>query len=114
MSRPPSSGSRHLRALPQFRLLWSAATISRWGDTFNTIGVLVLVFRLTHSGLGVAGAVVFEILPVLIFAPVAGALADRLPPRRVMVGADLVRAGLALFLAVGPHHLPIVYGVAFG
>jgi len=40
---------------------------------------VVLVFRLTGSGLGVNGAVIAEILPVLMLAPIASAVVDRLP-----------------------------------
>jgi hypothetical protein len=39
----------------------------------------VLVFRLTGSGLGVTGAVIAEIAPVLLLAPLAGTVIDRLP-----------------------------------
>jgi hypothetical protein len=52
----------------------------------------VLVFDLTGTGLGVAGAVMFEVLPVLLVGPVAGLAADLVPRRRLMVGADLFRA----------------------
>ena len=66
-----------------FRRLFGAQTISRWGDTFNQVALVVLVYQLTRSGLRVAGVVAFEIVPVLLLAPLAGAVADRLPKRRV-------------------------------
>src|SRR6266536_1419682 len=80
-----------------YRRLWLAQTVSRWGDAFATVALVVLVFRLTGSGLGVTGAVIAEILPVLLLAPVAGVVVDRLPRVRVMVAADLWRMGLASF-----------------
>jgi hypothetical protein len=39
---------------------------------------------------------------------------DRLSRRRVMVAADLGRAGIAVALVVLRHHLWAVYGAAFG
>lgn len=75
-------------ALAAFRRLFAAQTISRWGDTFNAVAIIILVFQITGSGLRVAGTVAFEILPVLLLAPLAGAVADRFPKRRVMVAAD--------------------------
>ena len=39
-------------ARPACRRLFAAQTISRWGDTFNTVALVVLLFRLTGSGLG--------------------------------------------------------------
>jgi hypothetical protein len=38
-----------------YRRLFVAQTVSRWGDTFSTVALVVLVFRLTGSGLGVTG-----------------------------------------------------------
>lgn len=101
-------------AKPGYRRLFAAQTISRWGDTVNTVALVVLVFRLTGSGLGVSGAVIAEILPVLLLAPIAGAVVDRLPRVRVMVVADLWRTALAGVLPLADHHLAAVYAVAFG
>jgi len=97
-----------------YRRLFAAQTISRWGDTVNTVALVVLVFRLTGSGLGVSGVVIAEILPVLLLAPVAGAIVDRLPRVRVMVAADLWRTALAGVLPLADHHLAAVYAIAFG
>jgi predicted MFS family arabinose efflux permease len=101
-------------ARPAYRRLFVAQTVSRWGDTFNTVALVVLVFRLTGSGLGVTGAVIAEIAPVLLLAPIAGAVVDRLPRVRVMIAADLWRMALAAALPLVDHHLVAVYAVAFG
>jgi predicted MFS family arabinose efflux permease len=101
-------------ARPAYRRLFAAQTISRWGDTFNTVALVVLVFRLTGSGLGVTGAVIAEIAPVLLLAPLAGAVIDRLPRIRVMIAADLWRMALAGLLPLVDQHLLAVYAVAFG
>jgi MFS family permease len=101
-------------ARPAYRRLFAAQTISRWGDTFNTVALVVLAFRLTGSGLGVTGAVIAEIAPVLLLAPAAGAVIDRLPRVRVMVAADLWRMALAGVLPLVDQHLLAVYAVALG
>src|SRR5215210_7067033 len=88
-------GLRSVLAHRHYRRLWAAQTVSRWGDTFATVALAVLVFRISGSGLGVAGVVVAEIVPVLLLAPIAGVVIDRLPRRRIMVAADLWRAALA-------------------
>ncbi|GAB3662708.1 MFS transporter [Nocardioides korecus] len=99
---------------PGYRRLWSARTVSQWGDTFNVVALALLVYDLTGSGLGVSGVVVAEILPVLLLAPFAGPWVDRWPRVRVMVGSDLFRLVLAIVLAVW-HDAPVgVYAVAFG
>lgn len=105
---------RLLRANRRFRRLFVAHAISRAGDAFNTVALVVLVFRLTGSGVGVAGTVAFEILPVLLLGPFAGLAADRYPRRRVMVIADLGRAGLASLIAASHTSTAGAYAVALG
>ncbi|MBW3555708.1 MAG: MFS transporter [Actinobacteria bacterium] len=103
-----------LRSGTEFRRLFLAHTISRAGDAFNTVAIVVLVFELTGTGLGVAGAVMFEVAPVLLLGPVAGLAADRLPRRRLMVGADLFRALVAVVLVFATDSVSVAYAVAFG
>ncbi len=107
-------GIRQVLAVPAYRRLWTARTVSQWGDTFNFVALALLVYQLTGSGLGVTGVVVAEIVAVLLVAPVAGPLIDRLPGVRAMVLADLVRAILCGVLAVAHTQVAIVYAVAFG
>ena len=108
------TGLREVFAHPGYRRLWTARTVSQWGDTFNFVALALLIYDLTGSGLGVSGVVAAEILPVLLFAPLAGPLVDRLPRVRVMVVSDLFRVLLALTLALW-HDAPAGgYAVAFG
>ena len=102
-----------LRRNREFRRLWLAHAISRSGDAFNTVAIVVLVFQLTGTGRGVAGAVVFEVLPVLLIGPVAGIAADKMQRRRLMVSADIVRAITAASLVVVTGSVPTVFTVAF-
>jgi len=108
------AGLRAVMARPGYRRLWAARTISQWGDVAQFTTLALLVLRLTGSGLGVSGAVLAEIAPVLLLAPVAGSLVDRLPRVRVMVAADLARLVLAATLALWHSDIGVVYAVAFG
>ncbi len=105
---------RGLLRRPGYQRLWIARTASQIGDVaqFTTLGLLLL--ELTGSGLGVSVAVVAEILPVLLLAPLAGSLVDRLPRVRVMVAADVWRAVLAAVLALWHGEAAVAYAVAFG
>ncbi|MEO9249333.1 MFS transporter [Citricoccus nitrophenolicus] len=98
----------------QYRRLWTARTISQWGDAFNTVALVLLVYSLTGSGLGVSGMVIAEIIPVLVLAPLAGSLVDRLPRVKVMITADLIRAGLAFALPFVDGSVFNVYFIAVG
>ena len=69
---------------------------------------------LTGTGSGVGVVVLAEIVPVLLLAPLAGSLVDRLPRVRVMVVADVVRVVLAGVLGVRHDDVAVAYAVAFG
>lgn len=101
-------------AQPGYRRLFLAQTASKWGDAFRTVAVVIVVFRLTGSGVGTAGVVIAEILPVLLLAPIAGELVDRLPRRSVMIAADVWRTALMLALPLVDSSAVAVYAVAFG
>jgi MFS family permease len=107
-------GLRAVFAHPGYQRLWSARTVSQWGDVFATVALSLLVFDLTGSALGVSAVVFAEIVPVLLLAPFAGTLVDRLPRVTVMVAADLWRAALAASLIILGDNVALVYVIAFG
>jgi len=93
--------------------LWLSQLVSNFGDTLHYIALVVLVFQLTGRGVAVAGLVATEIVPVLLLGPIAGVVIDRFSRKRVLIGADLVRAALALSL-VWPQGVWHAYLVAAG
>ncbi|MDQ3455239.1 MAG: MFS transporter, partial [Actinomycetota bacterium] len=107
-------GFRDVLGRPGYPRLWTARTVSQGGDVFATVALILLVFDLTGSALGVSAVVLAEIVPVLLLAPFAGTLVDRLAPARVMIAADVLRAVLAASLVVLGDTVVGVYLVAFG
>jgi len=76
---------------PGYRPLWTAGTVSPWGDTFSFIALALLIYRLTGSGVGVTGVVAAEIAGVLLAARWADPVIDRQSRVRIMVAADPAR-----------------------
>ncbi|MEW6154455.1 MAG: MFS transporter [Actinomycetota bacterium] len=109
-----SSPLRRALASRPFRRLLLARTLSRWGDIFRSVALVVLVFRLTGSGLDVGVVTIVQIVPLILFGFVAGAVVDRLPRARVMVASDVGRGLLALALVAVHDRLWAVYVIAFG
>src|SRR2546430_6782707 len=109
----PKARVPYLRVIrsPRYFPLWLDQVVSNLGDTLNYVAVVVLVFRLSHSGIAVSALVVAEIVPTLLLGPLAGVLIDRFDRKRLLIAADLVRAGLILALAV-THVLWGVYVIA--
>jgi len=108
-----------VRRNPRFRRLWIAQLISQGGGWFNRVAVLTLISELGGQteayGALFAVELAIRLLPTAFFTPLAGPLADRLPRKLLMIGADLSQALLVLgFILVDePHELPLLYGLLF-
>ncbi|CAN5664495.1 MFS transporter [soil metagenome] len=98
---------------PSYAPLLIAKLLSTLGDTLHYIALVILVFELTGQGLAVAILVFAEIIPVMLLGPVAGVVIDRFSRKHVLIGADLIRAALALSL-VWPQGTWHAYLVAAG
>jgi len=74
--------------------LWVGQSLSAIGDQVARMAVIWLSVELAGSGAGFVASA--ESAAVLVTALFAGAWTERWDARRTMIGADLVRAGLAL------------------
>lgn len=97
----------------RYRPLWLAQVISNLGDTLHYVALVVLLFRLTGSGVTLAALALAQIAATLAVGPIAGVLVDRYDRRGVMIAADLARAALAAALAV-THSAPLAIALAVG
>jgi MFS family permease len=76
-----------------FRRLWAAQTVSRFGSQISQLALpLVAVIALRASAFRVSLLGAVEMMPFLLLALPAGAWVDRVARRPVLVGADLGRA----------------------
>jgi predicted MFS family arabinose efflux permease len=90
-----------LRTNRNYRLLWMGSVVSLFGDWFNTIALYTVVASLTGSPLAIGAIFITKMLPWAIASPFAGVVVDRFDRRRLMIGADLLRAVIVLgFLLV--------------
>jgi MFS family permease len=87
------------------------------GSQAQTVAVPWLLYQLTGSPilLGLGG--LFQAVPTFVMVPLAGTLADRLAPRRILVIAQAVSFSSALVLGLlvltGLIHPVHIYAVAF-
>jgi MFS family permease len=100
-----------------FWALLSASFLANLSDGIFLIALPLLAVGLTDEPALVAGVAVASRLPWLVFALIAGALADRFDRRRTMVFVDgaraLILAGLTLAVATGTASIWLLYLVAF-
>src|SRR3989441_8945290 len=90
-----------LRALrhPDFRRFFAAQFVAQTGSWMQTVAQSWLVLQISPSPfkLGLIGSLQFA--PILLFSIASGALADRLPKRRLLMCTQTALGCLALILA---------------
>lgn len=100
-----------------FGRLWSAAVISRFGDSLRGAALPLLADSLTDEPMVVALVTACGYLPWLLFGLLGGAVADRVDQRRAMWAVDLVRgvlmAGFALAVALDHSTIALLLVLAF-
>jgi hypothetical protein len=92
-----------------YRLLWLGLATSDLGTSMTTVAAPLLALATTGSATLASTLGTVGFLAAWLFAVPGGHLADRFPPRTLMIACDLVRAALLLTVAVGAlvGHAPI-------
>ncbi|MBI4316411.1 MAG: MFS transporter [Chloroflexi bacterium] len=95
-----------------FVALWIGESVSAMGDRINTLGLVLLVYELTGSGLAVGALTLAQAVPTLALGLLAGAVVDRYPRTAILIFSNILRGLLILTLplARGMTH---IYLVAF-
>jgi MFS family permease len=100
-----------------YRLYFIGQIISTSGTWMQMIAQAWLVLKLTNSGTALGLVTALQSLPVLLFGPFGGVLADRFPKRQVLIVTQSVFGVLALTLgllvATGAVRLWMVAVLAF-
>ena len=104
---------RPLRSSRPFRRLWFGTGISAIGSQITTVAIPIQVWEATHSTFVVGLLGVAALLPLLTVSIVAGAVADAVDRRRLLLISDVALAGVTVVLllnALGDeHHVPLLF-----
>ncbi|MEH6473595.1 MAG: MFS transporter [Halopseudomonas sp.] len=87
-------------AFPAFSVLWAATVVSNIGTLMSEVGTSWLMTSLSSDPLMVALVQSATALPMFLFALPAGAFADRIDRRRMLLKAQLLMSFLALILTI--------------
>ena len=107
---------RELFSNKNFLCLWLGQIISNFGDRLNQMALVALVY-LSNPGseIALAKLISFTIIPVFLIGPIAGAWADRIDRRKLMICADLARGCLVMLIpfCIWAHQILLVYLIIF-
>lgn len=100
-----------------FQLLWLGYAVSAAGTAVTRVVLPILIFQLTGSAFQTSAVLIIWLFPYLTIGLLAGAVADRVNRRLLMIGADLVSAltlaVIPLMSVTGALSVPVIYLVAF-
>jgi MFS family permease len=104
-------------AVPNYRIWFVGQGISLSGTWMQTVAQGLLVLQLTHSGTSLGFVTALQTLPVLLFGPWGGVVADRFPKRPVLyitqTAAGIQALLIGILLATGTIQIWMVYVLAF-
>ncbi len=99
-----------LLRIRDYRLLWAAQVVSTFGDRITQIALATLIYQTTGSEMSIGLVLSLSMLPHAAFGYVAGAVADRVSRKSLLIATDLARAAIVLALAFWAGvPLPVIY-----
>lgn len=98
---PPPS--RNAFAYPAFVKVWRGQTISVFGSQMTAFALSIWIFQQTGSVLQFGAILAAQMVPSILFSPLAGALIDRVHRKVVMLACDVGLIAITLLLCVLTH-----------
>jgi MFS transporter, DHA3 family, macrolide efflux protein len=96
---PPTARAAGLLRRPDFRRVYLAVAASELGDSLHYIALMWFAFDVAGAG-GVIAVRLADSIPAILFGLHGGVAADRFSRKKLMVGADAVRAAVLVPVAV--------------
>ena len=81
-----------LRTNRNYRNLWLGSVVSQLGDWFNLLASAEIITDLTSNGVAISYLFLARFLPLFLFSPLAGVLADRFSRKKILILSDVLRA----------------------
>jgi dTMP kinase len=99
----PQHDLRGVLRVTAFRKLWTALSLSSFGDWLGLLALTALAPQLAGEGyaaanVAIASVFILRLAPAIVIGPIAGVIADRLDRRWTMVVCDVAR--FALFASI--------------
>jgi MFS family permease len=112
----PHAGYKAVLGNRTFLALWLGQVFSQLGDRIVFVAFVAVITQVYGaSDRYTSFLYVAFTIPAILLTAIAGVFVDRWPRRAVLVGTNLIRAGLVALLPLAGHHsLEAMYALAFG
>ena len=94
-----SEGMFSSLAVRDFRYLWTGSLCSSFAMNIQLVARGYLIYEMTHSAGKLAWVTLAFMLPQALLSVVGGALADRVPKKALMIGAQSLNCAAAVLMA---------------
>lgn len=105
------------KSMKKFMTIWVGQFFSILGSGISSFGLSIWVLKQTSSNMNFAMTFLVQILPGILFAPMAGSFADRKNRKKIMILTDSIDAILKVLMVVlvltGTMKLWMVYPILF-
>lgn len=105
------------KSFKKFMVIWTGQFLSILGSGISSFGLSIWVLARTGSNTGFALSFLFQVLPGILFAPIAGSFADRFNRKRILLITDSLDALLKLLMIAllyfDSMNLIYVYAILF-
>lgn len=93
------------------RQVWMAQIVSEVGDWLNFVALLQMIKQFSGTAQSSGLLIILQMMPLVVFSPFSGALADKFDRRKIMIMCDLLRAVIVLGLLTihSPEQLWLLY-----
>jgi dTMP kinase len=81
-----------------FLFIWLSSTISLFGDWFNYVATLDVIYESTDAALALSFYLTARMVPPFVVSPFVGSIADHFDRRKLMIFADICRSVIVLGL----------------
>jgi MFS family permease len=100
-----------LRESRDYRFLWFGELISSTGSQITVVALPFQIYLLTRSPLAVGMIGLVQVVPLVVFSILGGALADRFDRRKLILVTEVGLAGTSVLLLLGAlsPHPPLWY-----
>src|SRR6202048_5049413 len=98
LETPGAGGFRAVLRRTAFRNIWFAQLAAQLADKFLLFSLIILAYKISGGSTPVAITLLTYTVPAVLFAPIAGVIADRLDRKQIMMWCNFGRAAVVALI----------------